>query len=67
MWLNINGEKVEVPETIHTVADVLKHFELEQRIVIIELDQHIIDKSHYENTEVQQGSRMEIVHFVGGG
>ncbi|MBG9549009.1 sulfur carrier protein ThiS [Cytobacillus firmus] len=63
----INGDAMVLPETINSVSLLLEHFNLEQKVVIVELNQHILDKSMHAETMLTDGDRIEIVHFVGGG
>ena len=65
--LQINGEQVEVANTCTTVTALLSHFELESKVVIVEWNQKILEKSDHETTCLADGDRIEIVHFVGGG
>jgi sulfur carrier protein len=63
----INGDAKVLPETVNSVSLLLEHFNLEQKVVIVELNQHILDKSMHAETMLTDGDRIEIVHFVGGG
>ena len=63
----INGDAMVLPETVNSVSRLLEHFHLEQKVVIVELNQHILDKSTHAETILTDGDRIEIVHFVGGG
>ncbi|CAM3833423.1 sulfur carrier protein ThiS [Cytobacillus oceanisediminis] len=67
MKVIINGESIQLPDTVKRVSLLLKHFELEQKVVIVELNQTILDKSMHAETVLTDGDRIEIVHFVGGG
>ncbi|MFH5181514.1 sulfur carrier protein ThiS [Paenibacillus sp. TAB 01] len=66
MELVINGEARTVTDAA-TVADLLVQFKLEQKILVIELNRDIIERTDYEQTRLNDGDRIEIVHFVGGG
>ncbi|MBX6394112.1 MAG: sulfur carrier protein ThiS [Alicyclobacillaceae bacterium] len=66
MKLYVNGQWREIP-AVRTVADVLEHFHLSQRLVVVELNRVIIPREDYATQTVQDGDTMEIVHFVGGG
>jgi sulfur carrier protein len=66
MELVINGEKRTLP-TLKNVYELITHFQLEKRILVIELNQQIIDRERYEASPLSDGDRLEIVHFVGGG
>jgi sulfur carrier protein len=65
--LILNGDAIGVPETVTTVSQLLMHLGLEEKIVIVELNQIILEKANHLATMVSDGDRIEIVHFVGGG
>lgn len=67
MKVVINGDAMELPETVNSVSRLLEHFHLEKKVVIVELNQRILDKSTHAETILTDGDRIEIVHFVGGG
>ncbi|KAF0821130.1 MULTISPECIES: sulfur carrier protein ThiS [unclassified Cytobacillus] len=67
MNIVINGDAVLLPKSVQSVSLLLEHFHLEKKVVIVELNQHILDKSAYAETVLSDGDRIEIVHFVGGG
>lgn len=67
MNLKINGNKTELPDGISTVADLLKHYELDNKVMIVELNAGIVDKNKHNETTIQEGDQVELVHFVGGG
>jgi sulfur carrier protein len=67
MKLIINGEAIHVPEQVKTVSDLLAHFQLHNKLAIVEVNLTIIEKSQYDTTTLCDGDKIEIVHFVGGG
>jgi sulfur carrier protein len=67
MQLIINGDPIGVPDSVTTVSQLLLHLGLEEKIVIVELNQTILEKANHLITTVSSGDRIEIVHFVGGG
>jgi sulfur carrier protein len=67
MNLQINGDQVTVPGTVQNVADLLQNFGLQNKVVIVEINQTILEKSAHAETRLSDGDRIEIVHFVGGG
>jgi sulfur carrier protein len=66
MQLTINGEERSI-ESISSVAELLTLFKLEQKILVVELNRDIVERSDYGKTALQEGDKLEIVHFVGGG
>ena len=64
MSITVNGKQMEQFET---VQQLLVHYSLENRIVIVEVNEDIVMKENYETTSLSHGDVVEIVHFVGGG
>ncbi|MGG1513928.1 sulfur carrier protein ThiS [Paenibacillus oryzisoli] len=67
MKLHINGQGVEVPDGIRTVVDLLEHFSLGEKMLIVEHNDAILQKEDHAGAQLAEGHRIEIVHFVGGG
>jgi sulfur carrier protein len=67
LTLIINGGEVEVPDDCNDVNALLRHFQLDEKIVIVEWNAQILDKAQHATTCLADGDRIEIVHFVGGG
>jgi thiamine biosynthesis protein ThiS len=66
MTVVVNGQPVQVsPEA--TVAQVLEVLQLPHLRVAVELNQNVIPRSQWATQSVQEGDRMEVVQFVGGG
>lgn len=64
--IQINGKITSLEENV-TVEQLLTHYGLEQRIVVVEHNEIILDRASYAHTPIMDGDRIEIVHFVGGG
>jgi thiamine biosynthesis protein ThiS len=66
MQLTVNGEvhRLEAPMT---VLGLIESFGFDPRKVAIERNLEIVPRSVYAQTQLQDGDRLEIVHFVGGG
>ena len=67
MNIRLNGKDYALIEGTTTLHDLLQHLAIDGKIVIIEQNRQIIDRSRYPDTTVQPGDVIEIVHFVGGG
>jgi thiamine biosynthesis protein ThiS len=65
MQLIVNGETKEL--AARTISDVINHFGLEGRPVVVEADGEIIAKEQWPDMEVRPLMKIELVHFVGGG
>lgn len=64
--LYINGELRHCsPQT--PLPDLLKQLGLNPRLVAVEYNGEILHRQFWENTQIQEGDRLEIVTIVGGG
>ncbi len=63
--LTLNGEPREIAAA--TVARLVAELGLDSRKVAVERNLEIVPKSQFEATALDDGDRIEIVHFIGGG
>ncbi|MBM4140715.1 MAG: sulfur carrier protein ThiS [Nitrospira sp.] len=66
MRLIVNGEKLEVLN-VETLQDLLKELQIEPQRVAVEINVSIVKKSDYSTFKLNEGDRVEIVNFIGGG
>ncbi|MFA8437672.1 sulfur carrier protein ThiS [Pueribacillus sp. YX66] len=66
MKLKVNGEEQQFSE-LKNVTDLVSHFKLENKLVVVEIDGEVIDRNEWQHTRLQEGMSIELVHFVGGG
>ena len=66
MKITINGETQEFQDSL-SIKDLLTTLEVDSAKVAIECNLEIIPKGHYSDIIVQDGDKIEIVHFIGGG
>jgi thiamine biosynthesis protein ThiS len=66
MNLQINGESREFP-AIESLSALLEHLGMKQDRVAVELNREIVSRDQWATTNLADGDRLEIVHFVGGG
>ena len=66
MRLVINGEERDFP-AITTLASLVEQLGLKSDRLAIELNRDIVSRTDWSTTELKEGDRLEIVHFVGGG
>lgn len=66
MKIVINGEDrvFEGPLTLHGLVEQLG---MKTDRVAVELNRDIVPRDQWARTELAEGDRLEIVHFVGGG
>ncbi|MCH4872506.1 MULTISPECIES: sulfur carrier protein ThiS [Pseudomonas] len=66
MLIQLNGEPFELPDG-ETVAGLLTCLDLTGRRVAVELDLDIVPRSQHAETVLKEGSKVEVVHAIGGG
>ncbi|MDS9472075.1 sulfur carrier protein ThiS [Sporosarcina pasteurii] len=64
--IELNGNTQEIPKDVESVQQLLEHLNLEERILIVELNKNILNKSAYDQP-IMDRDQIEIIHFVGGG
>ena len=69
LTLQLNGETREfaAAETGLTVEGLLRALNLDPRKIAVERNLEIVPKSTFAATQLADGDRLEIVHFIGGG
>ena len=66
MQIQVNGQ----PRNCRlgsTVGDLLRELEITTERVAVELNLEILDRKDFERRNLQQGDRVEILNFIGGG
>ncbi|PWU67782.1 MULTISPECIES: sulfur carrier protein ThiS [Gracilibacillus] len=67
MKLLVNGNDLTVNSSVNSIQQLIEHLELRNKSLIVEHNQQILKKEDHEKTIINDGDRIEIVHFVGGG
>lgn len=62
----VNGQPQRVPEGA-SVSTLLRLLEIDPSRVAVELNREIVRKPAWESTAIEEGAKIEIVWFVGGG
>ena len=66
VFITLNGEPFELDEPL-SVADLLVRLDIDARRVAVEHNLEILKRHLFSDTLVNDGDRVEIVNFVGGG
>ena len=66
MHLIVNGERKSYSEPI-SLAQLIEQLAMKGDRVAVELNREIVPRSQWSETDLHDGDRLEIVHFVGGG
>jgi thiamine biosynthesis protein ThiS len=62
----VNGEDRAVAAG-QSVAGLLDELGLHARLVVVERNREILDRTAYADARLRDGDVLELVHFVGGG
>jgi len=62
----VNGKPHDVPEGAN-ITSLLQILEIDPSRVAVELNREIVRKPEWESAALNNGARIEIVWFVGGG
>jgi len=63
----VNGEWTQLPKNIGFVSELLKHFQIDNKVLVIEINGEILTSLEHQTTRISDKDKIEIVHFVGGG
>ena len=66
MRVHLNGEAREIPAG-STLADLLRILRLPGARVAVELNHRVVPRRSHEKVFLEDGDRLELVHFIGGG
>ncbi len=69
MKLHINGEERDFSKAPapFTLTALLESLGMKADRVAVELNRDIVPRDRWAETELREGDRLEVVHFVGGG
>ena len=66
MHLFINGEEKTLAEPL-SLAELIEQLGMKGDRVAVELNREIVARAQWVETQLNDGDRLEVVHFVGGG
>ena len=66
MRLTINGEPREFAVPL-SLAELIEQLGMKPDRVAVELNREIVRRDRWADAQLNDGDRLEIVHFVGGG
>lgn len=67
MQVRINGEAREFSETSLRLSELIEQLSLAPQRIAVEVNRQIVRRADWEQVQLHDGDRVEIVHFVGGG
>lgn len=66
MKLLVNGDE-QVLDNVKVLSDLVKVYKLDDKLVVAEVNGHVVDRSDWDKFALSEGMTIELVHFVGGG
>ena len=66
MEITLNGEKITL-EKGSNIVNLIDKLDLDVDKLAIERNLEIVPKSKFAMTIIEEGDKLEIVHFIGGG
>ncbi len=66
MEVIINGESREFTQEI-TLQEILKELSLEGKVMAVAVNMNIVKQDAWDSYVVQEGDKLELLDFVGGG
>ncbi|HTL48229.1 MAG TPA: sulfur carrier protein ThiS [Verrucomicrobiae bacterium] len=66
MEIFVNGDKRQI-HSGWNVGMLLKEFHVDPRSVVVEHNEVVLSRSHFDETLLAEGDKIEIVRFIGGG
>lgn len=66
--LKINGVEKQFPAGIpQTLTELLEQMDINQATAVAEINDKIIERQDFSQTQLSSGQSIELVRFVGGG
>ncbi len=66
MEFEVNGESQHAGASI-TVRSLLERLDLGRRRVAVAINSQVVPRSRFDEVEIREGDRVEVIHAVGGG
>ncbi len=66
MRIILNGEEIIFDREIN-ISNLLERYSLDKRKIAVERNLEIVPQSNFEEVILNEGDRIEIIHFIGGG
>lgn len=67
MQVHINGKEYKFEHAL-SIEEILKELDIQQdQGIAVALNDTVVSRNHFSNTEVKDGDNLEIIHAVAGG
>ena len=65
--IQVNGEAQEVQLPV-SLSELIKQNDVQQpEMVSVQVNEDFVDRSEWENTQIQEGDSVDFLFFMGGG
>ena len=64
--IQLNGKKISIKSKF-SIQDLIKKYNLANKKIAIEYNGIIVPRTNYKKKYLNNGDKIEIVHFIGGG
>jgi thiamine biosynthesis protein ThiS len=67
--LTVNGKErtFESSDSPETLKNLLEQLNIKAATIVAEIDGKIIERKEFENTQLANGQKIELIRFMGGG
>ena len=66
MNIVVNGEKLDISEN-YTISQLLEKLEVSDKVMAVAVNMEIVKKDKWDTHKIEEGDKLELLHFVGGG
>jgi sulfur carrier protein len=66
MKVTVNGEEKEIKEGTK-IGELLKELGIEKKTMATAVNMEVVKKEDWDTHVIQEGDKIEFLHFVGGG
>lgn len=67
MTITLNNRIETFNFKVMTISELLKHKNFTFRLLVIKVNGKLIKKHKYDNTEIYNGDKIDIIHMISGG
>lgn len=67
MNFELNGETQRQPDDAITVRSLLERLDLARKRVAVAVNAQVVPRSRFDEFEIRDGDRVEVIQAVGGG
>ena len=66
MNIVVNGEKLNISKNT-TISQLLQQLEVKDKVMAVAINMEIVKKDKWDTHKIEEGNKLELLHFVGGG